>query len=136
MRKHGVFFFLLQKFFLFSSLRTAVFVVQCKVHNKGVLTLYCMKCGKRTGKTQVFCDECLAVMEKYPVKPDVAIQLPKRKPLDPDKKPAPLAAAQETSPHKGLIRLLIFTIFVLVAIVCALGWQLFVSHGGSLDALF
>ena len=38
----------------------------------------CLKCGKKTAGEQVFCDQCLAVMEAYPVKPDVHIQLPNR----------------------------------------------------------
>ena len=38
----------------------------------------CMKCGKKTKDEQVFCTECLAVMEQYPVKRDIHIQLPSR----------------------------------------------------------
>ena len=36
----------------------------------------CMKCGQEIGDSQVFCDKCLSVMKRYPVKPDVHIQLP------------------------------------------------------------
>ena len=38
----------------------------------------CMKCGKKLGKSQVFCDECLAKMEQVPVDPNTAVTLPKR----------------------------------------------------------
>lgn len=38
-----------------------------------------MKCGKRTEDGQTFCARCLEVMEAYPVKPDIHIQLPVRK---------------------------------------------------------
>ena len=38
----------------------------------------CMKCGKETGQNQVFCDDCLAEMEKYPVKPGTVVQIPNR----------------------------------------------------------
>lgn len=38
----------------------------------------CLKCGKKTKDEQVFCPECLAVMETYPVKRDIHIQLPNR----------------------------------------------------------
>ena len=38
----------------------------------------CMKCGKDTEETQLFCARCLEVMEAYPVKPDTHIQLPVR----------------------------------------------------------
>lgn len=39
----------------------------------------CMKCGRETQDQQVFCSSCLEVMEKYPVKPGTAVQLPKEK---------------------------------------------------------
>lgn len=39
----------------------------------------CMKCGREIEDGQVFCADCLEAMEKYPVKPGIAIQLPNRK---------------------------------------------------------
>ncbi len=42
----------------------------------------CMKCGKKTKDEQVFCPACLTVMESYPVKSDVRIQLPNWQKLD------------------------------------------------------
>lgn len=39
----------------------------------------CIKCGVDIPENQVFCDTCLADMEQYPVKPDIAITLPPRK---------------------------------------------------------
>lgn len=39
----------------------------------------CMKCGRDIVEGQVFCEICLADMAKYPVKPNIAIQLPHRK---------------------------------------------------------
>ena len=47
--------------------------------------MVCLKCGKNTTNEQVFCDQCLAVMDAYPVKPDMHIQLPNR--ASADKKP-------------------------------------------------
>ena len=38
----------------------------------------CIKCGVKVPENQVFCDVCLADMEKYPVKPDVTVALPHR----------------------------------------------------------
>ncbi len=38
----------------------------------------CLRCGKPTGQSSVFCESCLQEMEKHPVKPDTAIHLPKR----------------------------------------------------------
>ena len=49
----------------------------------------CMKCGREIESGQVFCPECLAEMEKYPVKPGIAIQLPKQREAPMFKKTAP-----------------------------------------------
>ena len=46
----------------------------------------CMKCGKHTEDGQAFCARCLEVMEDYPVKPDVHIQLPTRRTEESSKK--------------------------------------------------
>ena len=40
--------------------------------------MYCMKCGKEIKENQVFCEACLTIMNKYPVKPGVYIQIPQR----------------------------------------------------------
>ncbi len=39
----------------------------------------CMKCGREIPAGQVFCDRCLEVMAQYPVKPDAAIHLPRKR---------------------------------------------------------
>ena len=39
----------------------------------------CLKCGRETVSEQVFCEDCLAEMEKYPVKPGTAVKLPERR---------------------------------------------------------
>ena len=51
-----------------------------------VRAVSCLKCGKETRNEQVFCSQCLAVMERYPVKTDVHIQLPKQTERDLPKK--------------------------------------------------
>lgn len=48
----------------------------------------CMKCGRETPSEQVFCDECLLEMEKYPVKPGTVVLLPRRRDSSALKKPA------------------------------------------------
>ena len=48
-----------------------------------------MKCGKDLGASQVFCDECLEMMEKNPVKPGTVVKLPNR-PAVPVAKKRPL----------------------------------------------
>lgn len=46
----------------------------------------CMKCGKKLGSSQVFCDECLARMEQAPVPPNAVVVLPRRNPAPVQKK--------------------------------------------------
>ena len=46
----------------------------------------CMKCGVELKNSGVFCPECLAVMEKYPVNPNVLVKLPNRITAAPAKK--------------------------------------------------
>ena len=36
----------------------------------------CLKCGRDTADDHVFCQECLAVMDRYPVKPGTPVHLP------------------------------------------------------------
>lgn len=38
----------------------------------------CMKCGREFEDDQAFCPACLELMAKYPVRPDVVVNLPKR----------------------------------------------------------
>ena len=37
----------------------------------------CLKCGRKTVDDHVFCSDCLAVMDRYPVKPGTPIHLPR-----------------------------------------------------------
>ena len=38
----------------------------------------CVKCGKETEGTNVFCPECLEAMKRYPVKPGTTVHIPAR----------------------------------------------------------
>ena len=49
----------------------------------------CLKCGTKIEDSQVFCKGCLADMKRYPVKPELRIQLLTR--------PAPEAAKKQPS---------------------------------------
>ncbi len=40
--------------------------------------MLCMKCGREISESQVFCAECLAEMEQYPIKPGTPVNLPNR----------------------------------------------------------
>ena len=47
----------------------------------GVNAMQCMKCGREIPAGEVFCQECLNDMRKYPVKPGTAVNIPKQPPL-------------------------------------------------------
>lgn len=38
--------------------------------------MYCLKCGKKIAEKEVFCEDCLSVMAKFPVKPETKVLLP------------------------------------------------------------
>lgn len=46
----------------------------------GVNAMQCMKCGREIPAGDVFCQECLSDMEKYPVKPGTVVHIPKQQP--------------------------------------------------------
>ena len=55
---------------------------------KGVRGMGCMKCGKKLGSSQVFCNECLEKMAQCPVNPGAVVKLPERSSAPaPKKKP-------------------------------------------------
>ena len=86
----------------------------------------CMKCGAKIPEDQVFCDHCLSVMDRYPVKPDAHIHLPKRAALpDPAKKPskkkrAPTPEEQIATLRMKVLRLRLLAV-VLAFLVCLIG---------------
>ena len=103
----------------------------------------CMKCGKKLGQSQVFCDECLAKMAEAPVEPNAVVRLPDRTEAPPSKK-KPLRrlyfweAEDEIGALRSKIRWLRFALVVAVlgflvavaVIFLLLYWQ------GQLDWLF
>ena len=46
----------------------------------------CIKCGRETRCENIFCDDCLAEMARYPVEPGTVVLLPRRKDSGPSKK--------------------------------------------------
>ena len=44
----------------------------------------CLKCGREIPEDQVFCDACLEVMKKYPVKPGTPVVIHPRESRGPD----------------------------------------------------
>lgn len=91
----------------------------------------CLKCGKSTEDQQVFCSECLALMEKYPVKPGIAIHLPHRNTAAPEKKASarlrePTAAEQVERLQKIIRWLLIMIAGLSVLLLLTAGMLLHV----------
>lgn len=84
--------------------------------------MYCLKCGKETRENQVFCEECLKDMEKCPVKPGTAIQLPQRtgKPQAkrPGHKPRSLPPEEEVARLRKLVRRLTAALVALALALC------------------
>ncbi len=79
----------------------------------------CMKCGRKTGDNQAFCESCLAEMEQYPVKPSTVILLPPQPKQPPKKQPAkkkPAMLPEEQVPllKKKLWRLRFFALFLML----------------------
>lgn len=66
--------------------------------------MLCMKCGNKIEDDQVFCQHCLEGMEKYPVKPDVHVQLPSRRELEVQKKPSRRRRGQNADELVGILR--------------------------------
>ena len=47
----------------------------------------CLRCGREVADDQAFCPQCLELMEKHPVRPDIVVKLPQRR--DPSIKKTP-----------------------------------------------
>ena len=63
--------------------------------------MQCTKCGRDVADSAVFCDLCLEVMAKYPVKVGTALQLPQRK-AEPPKKQS--RRRRQYSPEEQVVR--------------------------------
>ena len=76
----------------------------------------CLKCGKKTEDRAVFCNECLAIMEQYPVKPGTVVHIPRRPPRAESKAIDTFDQSVQTeliSHQRGMIRWLTAMIAVL-----------------------
>lgn len=84
--------------------------------------MYCLKCGKETRGNEVFCGACLEDMEKYPIKPGTAIQLPLRTPRagskKPSRRPRSLSPEEQARRLRGMIRRLTATVAILAIALC------------------
>ena len=82
----------------------------------------CLKCGRETQQSQVFCPACQEVMQNYPVKPGTVIHLPRRDTAVLEKKPAPEQWEERSDDQlpklRRLTRWLTATIALLSLLLC------------------
>ena len=86
--------------------------------------MYCLRCGKDTQEENVFCDNCLLLMEAYPVKPGTAIHLPERKKQPEIKKQRKVVTqAEHLRRARAWNRVLgIFSLLLIAVIAAAITW--------------
>ncbi len=82
---------------------------------------HCMRCGKEMAEGQNFhfCEECLAEMEKNPVKPGTPIQLPKREETLVIKRGSFRLAASKWQDKIFLLKYIIFWLVVILILLAA-----------------
>ena len=82
----------------------------------------CLRCGRETPAEQIFCQDCLIEMEKYPVKPGTAVQLPQRKENhSPRKSKRRIHTSEEHIRHlQGWVRSLALLLFLALLAIVAL----------------
>lgn len=86
--------------------------------------MYCLKCGREIEGQQVFCNDCLEIMDRYPVKSGTPIQLPKKNAIVAPKKQS---RRNSLSPEDQIRRLrkTVRVLITLLLVVC-LGASFFV----------
>ncbi len=92
--------------------------------------MYCLKCGKETRSENVFCDGCLETMERYPIKPDTPVQLPRRQAASAAKKQTRrriLTQEEIIQRLKVTVRVLIACLLISCLTIGSLCWLCFFS---------
>ena len=87
----------------------------------------CMKCGREMTQQQAFCEECLAEMEKYPVKPGTVVHLPRRREENTAKKGYHRRKHIQTPEEqvkslKKMVRVLLVTLLVSTILLAVSGY--------------
>lgn len=87
----------------------------------------CMKCRRETVDNQVFCAECLADMEKYPVRPGTIIQLPRRREepaakKNPSRRKAPPPPEEQVKGLKKQVRRLRAALLIALLLLAIAGY--------------
>ncbi len=85
--------------------------------------MHCLKCGKETEESQIFCPECLQMMDSYPVKPGTPVILPQRNHTSGEK----ANHKKEQTPEeqlrtlRNISRILLAAVAVLSVLLCITG---------------
>ena len=86
--------------------------------------MYCLKCGREVYEDQVFCPDCVSVMEKYPVKPGTVILLPRRREGNGGSRPVvrrkTLSMEEQLRKQRRTIRNLIILWVITFLMLCAM----------------
>ena len=83
--------------------------------------MHCLKCGRELESQQMFCNDCLADMERYPVAPGTPVHIPLRK------APAPTRSSRrrKISPEEQIrilkkrIRSLTIALVIIISLMTA-----------------
>ena len=95
--------------------------------------MQCMKCGLEIPDTQVFCDGCLEMMDKYPVKPGTPVNILPRKPAEKTQRKIVLSSRElylrERKANRRLRIVVLALALTLTAVVAfMLLWTLFPGY--------
>lgn len=83
--------------------------------------MQCLKCGRETQDSHVFCDTCLAQMEKHPVKPGTPVSIYKRtqkpisNPVKKQKKAEELLPKLQKENHRLIASVVVLSILLVLA---------------------
>ena len=88
--------------------------------------MVCMKCGSKMETEQAFCQDCLLEMEKYPVKPGTAVQLPIRKEAPVVRKT--VSRRRSVSPEEQLVKLKKWVLTLSIALAVTLALVIAMAH--------
>ena len=82
----------------------------------------CLKCGRETASEQIFCQECLLEMKKYPVKPGTVVQLPQRRDIPAARRPKrrSLSPEEHIRQLQKWVRFLAVMLFLSALLIIAL----------------
>ena len=87
----------------------------------GVNAMQCMKCGREIPVGDVFCQECLDDMKRYPVKPGTAVHIPKQQPKKPQERRPVMTPERKVEVLSRRVRVLSWLLTLAVALAICLG---------------